>query len=409
LYALETGNAAYRRMYLTTMLQAAKFRGGLDKPLATGKGTAYAIAAKFGPEVIDDVLAGALNERYLPAAAAAAQILGDIGSPALLARNGASPAALTVAAGHPNSRVRFAGTQAIMQLKPTQPFAGSSDVVDSLGYLASAFGAPRVLVAHPSSIEAQQMAGLCAALGYESDIATNGRRTLDLARRSADYEFALISSTIDRPAVDELLAQLRRDRRTSLLPVGVVAPPEDMERVKRFAAGSTRAVALLQPNDEEQMKLWAQEITKRAGRWQVLPAEREAQANAALDWLVKLAHSNQKVFDLHRLEPTVARALYAGALGPRAAQVLGQLGTASGQRNLLELADAPTQPLAARQTAVSSLAASIRDHGIMLTREEIMRQYDLYNANAGRDADSNDVLGAILDALEQRTVAKADQ
>ena len=44
----------HRRLYLTTLLQAAKFRGGLDKPLPTGAGTAYAVAAHHGVDVVED-------------------------------------------------------------------------------------------------------------------------------------------------------------------------------------------------------------------------------------------------------------------------------------------------------------------------------------------------------------------
>ena len=78
-----------------------------------------------------------------------------------------------------------------------------------------------MLVVHPLAAEAQKLAGLAAELGYEADVATNGRHGFELAVHSPDYEFVLIHSRIERPSVDELLAQLRRDRRTSLLPVGL--------------------------------------------------------------------------------------------------------------------------------------------------------------------------------------------
>ncbi len=408
LYQLDPNHAAHRRLYLAALLQAAKFRIGLDKPLPKGPGTAYAVAARQGADVLDDLLTDAMAQGYIPAATAAAQILGNTQSTNLLTRGGAAPSPLVVAAQHPDRRLRFAAIDAIMKLKPTGPFAGSSRVVDGLGYFATSYGVPRVLIAHPRSDEAQQIAGLAAELGYESDIATNGRRTFDLAVNSADYEFAFIHSAIDRPAVDELLAQLRRDRRTALLSVGLIAPLDDLDRIKRFAEGSTRAEAFLQPRNAEEMKLSTAAVLARAGRWHVSPQERQAQATAALDWLVALTSRHQRVFDVHRLEPAVARALFAGELGPRAAEVLGHLGTASGQRNLLELANVPTQPLSTRQTAAAALTESMHQHGILLTSEEILQQYDLYNANAGRDADTHAILGVILDALEHQKDSPAD-
>jgi hypothetical protein len=157
------------------------------------------------------------------------------------------------------------------------------------------------------------------------------------------------------------------------------------------------------------MKLFSQRVLARAGRAHVSPAERKTQAIAALDGLIALSQGPQRVFDVRRQEPALATLLYVPELSTRVAVVLGQLGTAKGQRSLLELADLATQPLATRQAAVKAFTQSVRQHGIMLTREELMQQYDLYNANAGRDVDTNGVLGAILDTIEHRGRPPADE
>jgi HEAT repeat protein len=402
LYAIDPANAARRRLYLTAMLQAAKFRGGLDKPLATGPGTAYAVAAYYGPEVIDDLLGHAIAERYIPAATAAAQILGDIGSAALLARGGAQPSPLAQAAAHADRRLRFAGTAAIMKLAPSEPFAGSSQVTSALGFFARSYGVPRILIAHPRSEEAQTMAGLAAALGYATDMATNGRRAFELAVSSPDYDFALVHSAIDRPRVDDLVAQLRRDRRTALLPIGLIATLDDMDRVERFARDTTRAVALLQPRSDAEMKLYAGQVLARGGRWHVSAAERRSQAIAALDWLVALAERPKGVFDVYSQQAAVEGALYVPELSPAAAAFLGELGTATAQRSLLELADLATQGPEARQAAATAFARSTGEFGLLVTRDEILHQYNLYNANAGHNADTHAVLSAVLDAIERK-------
>ncbi len=408
LYHLDTTHAAHRRLFLQSLLQATKFRLGLDKPIPKGEGTAYAIAARQGADVLDDVLSDSIAKGYIPAATAAAQILGDIGRRELLTRGGAAPSPLVVAAQHADRRLRFAAIDAILKLKPTTPFAGSSRVVDGLGFFATSYGVPRVLVVHPRSDEAREMAGLAAELGYEADIATNGRRAFELAGHSADYQFALLHSTIDRPAVDELLAQFRRDRRTRLLPVGVVAPLEDIDRVQRFASNSSRAEAFLQPKTVDEMKLFSGNVLARGGRWHVSPAERQAQAIAALDWIATVGKQSNRVFDITRLEPTVTGALFSGDLAPRAIEVLGHLGTANGQRSLLEVANMPTNPLATRKAAVAALFESIHGHGIMLDSDEIRQQYSLYNLNGGRDADTHAISTAILDALEQKKTSATD-
>jgi hypothetical protein len=58
--------------------------------------------------------------------------------------------------------------------------------------------------------------------------------------------------------------------------------------------------------------------------------------------------------------------------------------------------------LEARQAAAVAFARSVRQHGLLLSRGEILEQYAIYNANEGRDANTHAVLGAILDAIEQK-------
>jgi hypothetical protein len=402
LYRLDPNDPTRRRLYLTTLLQAAKFRNGLDKPLPAGAGTAHAVAAHFGPHVVQDVLVDAMANNYVPAATAAAEILGDIGSAALLADAGSSSSPLALAAQSADRRLRFAAIRSILKFKPSEPFAGSSHVADGLGFFAGSYGVPRVLVVHPRSDEGQKVAGLAAELGFDADLATNGRQAFELATRSPDYELIFIHSAIERPRVDELVAQLRRDRRTALLPIGLIAPLDDLDRLERFARSVPRAQAFLQPRKPEEMKIFTDEVLARGGRYRLSAAERKAQAAAALDWLATLGERSQSVFDIRRQEPAVVQVLYVPELSAGAATVLGQLGTATSQRSLLELADQTTQPLAARQAAAAAFRRSVSKYGILLTRPEVLEQYSLYNANEGRDPDTTSVLGSILDTIENK-------
>jgi hypothetical protein len=402
LYTLDTSNSDYRRLYLISLLEASKFRLGLDKPLPTGNGTAYAIVAHQGVAVVNDLLASALADGYTPAATAAAQILGDIGNSGLLSQSGAAPCPLVVAAEHPDRRLRFAAVEAILKFKPREPFPGSSKVVDALGFFASSFGAGRVLVAHPRSDQGRALAGLAAGLGFEGEVATNGRRAFELAIASPDVEFVLIHSAIDRPKADQLLAQLRRDRRTALLPIGFMAPEDDLDRVERFARKLSRAEASLQPQNEGEMKLFTERVLAHGARAPLTADERLAQAGQAIDWLASLARQRSKALNVGSQEAALVQALAVPQLAARAVAALASFGSARAQHSLLEVANMNTQPIATRQAAVAALVSSLDQYGLRLTREEILRQYDLYNTNAGRDPATHEVSGAILDAIEGR-------
>ncbi len=69
------------------------------------------------------------------------------------------------------------------------------------------------------------------------------------------------------------------------------------------------------------------------------------------------------------------------------------------------MADSSAQPLGLRRAAVAALAGSIRDHGILLKTDQLEHQYAIYNANAGRDRETHQVLSELLDVLEQKTAA----
>jgi CheY-like chemotaxis protein len=408
LYRFDPSHPEHRRLCLIAMMQAAKLRAGLDKPLPSGPATVHAFAFSQGSAVVEDVLREAMAKGYIPAATAAAEVLGDTLDAALLVPRGAAVSPLALAAQNADRRLRFAAVNAIMKLDPRAPFAGSSQITGSLAFFASSYGSPRVLVAHPRSDQAQSIAGLAAGLGYETDAATNGRRAFELATSSSDYDFIIVHSAIDRPRADELIAQLRRDGRTAALPVGLVAPLEDLDRVQRYGFKLPRAAVMLQPQNDAEMRLFANQLLALAGNRHVSAAERKAQAIAALDWLAKISSQTQNVFDVGRHEGALLEALYVPDLSARAAAVLGQLGTATSQRGLLDVADLAAQPIATRKAAVAAFARSVRKFGVFLSPQEILDQYGLYNSNAGRDADTHAVLGAILDALEHKEASASN-
>jgi hypothetical protein len=402
LRTLDGEDPGRRRLYLITLLQAAKLGVGLDKPLPTEQGTPYAVAASFGPHAIEDALGGAMADGYIPAAIAAAQILGDIGQAEMLAHAGATPSILARAASHSDRRLRFAATEAIMKLNPRVPFAGSSGVTQSLGYFAGSYGVPRILIAHPLSAEGGKLAGLATALGYEADVAVTGRQAFELATSSPDYELAFIHAAINRPAADELLAQLRRDRRTRYLPVGFISPLNDLDRVQSFARRSGDVDAFLQPRNDAEMKIFVSDVLARAGQSHVPVEQRRLQALAAIDWLVKLAQQPSGVFDVAQLEAQIIPLLYVPEMSGKAIELLADIGNQQSQQALVQLANAAVQPLATRQAAVTALAQNIRKYGTLLTSGEIYAQYDLYNLNAGRNRDTHVVLSALLDVIEHQ-------
>ncbi len=399
-YAVRPDDESVRLVYLATMLEEASFANGLGSPLPSEKGTPAATAASFGPHVLESVLALAVKDGHPAAAAAAARLLGKVGSADQLLYRSALPGPLVEATRNPDRRLRLAAAEAILRLKPTQPFAGSNQVTEALAFLINTRGRPRAVVADLSSEEARRVGGYLSAMGYQVDTATRGREVVRMAIDCPDYEVALVAASLQEPSVDILLQQLRHDCRSALLPVGVVARDGQMDRAKRLVGEDSLGLALIRPHRQQDAKDEVEQVLSLAGRSAVRLAERGQEAAAALAMLQDLAASPVTIFDVRRYEPAILAAQGVPELAVRSAVALGDLGSARSQKALVDQASRTTLPFAVRQAALAAFRCSTKKYGILLTTDAIRLQYDRYNQSAEMDAESRQIFGQILDALE---------
>jgi CheY-like chemotaxis protein len=240
-------------------------------------------------------------------------------------------------------------------------------------------------------------------LGFETDIAATGRELVRKALQSPDYELVLVDAIVSYPTVDEVLQSVRRDGRTALVPVGVLASAGDLEQAKHMVRNEPRAEAFPRPHDVATVQSQVEDLLARSG--DVLTAtERKRQAGLALDWLAELSRpQGGSLYDLYRVEDTVLAALAVPGLSAKACVVLGNLGTPAAQQALVDLAARKETPLADRKAALEGFRTAIQRRGILLTTAKIQSLYDRYNRGAGEAPASQAVLGLILDCIEAPT------
>jgi hypothetical protein len=178
-----------------------------------------------------------------------------------------------------------------------------------------------------------------------------------------------------------------------------------LEHAHSIAAEVPLTLVFSRPHDLKGMESDVAKLRALAGRSLVTPAEAEQQTLQALAWISELADRQRSIYDLRRLDRAVLASLSTPSLATAAADALARLDTSRGQLAIVELASAPTTPLATRQALVKSLVESIQRKGILLTSYEIVRQYDRYNASEQADTETQQVLAAILDAIEEPTRA----
>jgi tetratricopeptide (TPR) repeat protein len=410
LYALKPSDDAARRLMLLTNLDIAKVLGGLDRPLPTGPGTAAAVALQFGAPVVNQVLADALAQGRIPAAIAAAEVLGQAGDPAVLHTHSGGASPLATAMLSSDRRVRLAAALATVRLSPGDSFRGASRVSETLGWFLNTGGTGVVFIGHPRGEDAQSLVGFMNALGYDATSAYVGRAVAEGAFVNPDFEFILLSDAIDSPPVEELVQWLRRDYRTARQPIGVMARGERLSKLTETFAGDPLVSVFPRIHSVEVVMNEVDKLKAIAGRNLVGAGERVAEALSALSALIVLAKNPTTFsqYSLDQLEPAVIRALNSPPLAAEAAALLALYATAKAQTALVDFASQNSRPLADRQAAAAAFVAAVKTRGIGLTQGQIALQYDRYNSSQSLDKPTQELLGSILDAIESRAIARGE-
>ena len=298
---------ADQRLLVRAELTAAKYPQPRSSA-AQRTGHAADRRREFGPGVVEGVLIDALTRGQTWAATAAVEVLGDVGTEALLDTAGA--VAVPLGRGRPQRRPpaalrgdrRHFADRSHRAVCRRQLGRRRLDVFCRHQRLSQGVGRPSAVGAR------QELASLLAEQGYVADMVTNSRQFMELANRSPDYELALVDVSLGSPPVDDLIGRLRRDPRTADLPIGVMVGDEMREPVERLAKGWPWVVAIGRMADEHSLRFELSRILASVGRDQLGHEARQAQAAAALARLAELADHHNPVFNVERVTPAVVRA-----------------------------------------------------------------------------------------------------
>lgn len=436
LVRLSPNRPDFLKLRLLAGLEWARTVAGRSGPLPRGEGTIYQAAVHAGPEMVSDTLADALLQGKVAAALGAIEVFADIADPQMLQTPGAD-ASLSKAMLHPDQRVRVAAALAVVKLNPPA-FAGASRVTEVLSQAASTRGVRRLMVAHPRLDEARDVVSYLADQGFEGEVYLTGQALLKAAVHDPDLEMILVSDAIDQPTVHVLVQALRKDYRTAGIPIGIMAVGDNLYRSRFLMQDDPRTIVVPKIVGPEAAGFAASRIAERIATpleyaphaapliEKLTPAtalpllspgpgyqqrdERIARGLAALEALTQLASHRETFnrYDLLRAESAAIQALGISPLAPAAGKLLALLATPKAQTAMVETASQVARPLADREIAAASFAEAVKLRGVLLTTDQIRRQYDAYNASEALDADTQRVLGSLLDTIEsQRTTGAA--
>jgi len=186
----------------------------------------------------------------------------------------------------------------------------------------------------------------------------------------------------------------------------VVSLAEEFPEVERVTRRFPLCLAVMRTHNPAGTKFELNRLLQSTGG-SVTPGDvRRAQGAQALEWIARLAAERETVYDVQRFDAAVIASLDATGMAPAAISALARLDTANSQRALVDLASRPAAPVETRTSAAQAFADSVARRGTLLTSDEILRQYDRYNASERQDAATQRVLASLLDTIEAR--AKAD-
>jgi hypothetical protein len=292
-----------------------------------------------------------------------------------------------------------------MELGPQRTFAGASYVADALWYFVAGAGEPVAVAAAPVLPRATDWAGQLRSLGFEATAAGTGRGAIAAALDPAAaprLALVLVDGDLGQPLVGETIYQLRSAARTARTPIIVAASAEGYAATQRLFAHDPLVVVAPRPRGEGALGELVEQAVALAEYPLAEQDVRRQQAAQALAWIASLLSGNGPYDELRRDAALVSRTLLVPELSEPSLRVLGALGTADSQSLLADYASGASVPVESRRAAAAALAGSVDRFGIQLTTEQIVRQYDRYNASETAGAETQAVLGGILDAIERK-------
>lgn len=340
---------------------------------------------------------------------------------------------LVRALGVPDATLQFAAARTLALAAGERPYRGSSRVLETLMFAATATGRDRVVVAHPELAVAHELAAGVSRHGYEPVVVRSGRQAILAARGNADTVLVILAARLLSPTALETTQFLQQQGLGDIPAVMVVVDPLDDDGRGKYLARLIlsfcdldrvaivdRLESLFEPVvDPETGKQilpprFPDLLAQAAGPAAVDPASRNTAAEVRLvrarEALGLLGRLGRRGWDVSPAQETAELALLSQQLYPAAASLLASMGRAGAQAALEQEARRSDLPEPARLVAKSAFEASVDRWGILLESRQMLTAYGRYNR--ATDDTARRAAGDILDVLEaagrKNTISPAD-
>ncbi|MCL2006390.1 MAG: hypothetical protein FWG73_09610 [Planctomycetaceae bacterium] len=346
----------------------------------------YDLSGAIAPEDAEQFLKLCLEKDCFYAALVAIRVLAEHGDADLVQSTTGKPRILVQATVAKDRAVRFAALNAIMQLNPAEPFAGSSLVADTLVWFARSEGESIVLSGHPQIASAIQAANLFLGLGYRPDVATTCRELFARAAISPDVELVVVDARTPQQPVGEFVQMMFQDARTAEIPIAILTSDQqdlnpnvnamhrntmtEFDRRNPHSPFRTSLSLTYPPLATEASARWVRDdLVAKTGVRAISAEKRLEMAKQALRWLceIKLLElsGGPKIYHFEDFDSVVLDALHSERRVEEGLQLASVIRSARLQAAMSGMSENVMYPDRLRERAREALDESIERFGFM--------------------------------------------
>ena len=403
-YRINQVDSENRELQILTVLDATKRIIGPNREMLPQELTRYVPDVKLAD--LDIALGRAIENDYIAAAIAACELLGQLGDESVVAYSGQGQRNLINAILHGNRHLQFAAANAIKKIDPKQTFPGSSYFAKFMTYLSQSAAAGTGIVAHRNPGAAHRLASFVGQSGLQSRVSFSPESLISELNANPDAELVIITDSFSNPHYQELVQQVRKNWLTKKLPVGLFVRNDEHRRQAQLLFRDD-PLTLVFPITSDPKLIYdqVQQLKSLQQPWQLTNPQRDRQNEVAIEWLALATNESEKYsfYHLAGFRDQLARLLGTTDNWELKSDIVGNIGTPTAQRELVNLASQNGLPIADRQLVATAFNRSVQKNGLLLTTSEILEQYQRYNASESQSVESQNILSSILNAIEAKS------
>ncbi len=272
-------------VFLSLALDKA-YGGDVHMPLSRKAPEVKELMKTVNPELLADMLDRALRDGRVGVILGTIQALGDLGDVRAARLGLRGGPVLARALNYPDRRVQLAAADAMLRIPGRPPAVSAGRVVQILRRLLLADPVPRVLVCYFKEDRAESMRKVVQEAGYQPVLVRTRREALNRLKAGADIDAILIDSSFPEweREFPFVLAEMRADIDTGLLPMVITAPGNRVPHLRRYV--------------ERYRNVWVERLDfGRLAAVQVKPRDRQDEKDIIEKARTRLAKLKDKVFE----------------------------------------------------------------------------------------------------------------